>query len=186
MPSYAQSTHAPLNVTLRTLVDWCRCRQRARPEAGMRDHLHQTLVSPLIARVLADEAYYGDGAPTWPGAPTSKDAKEARKKHIKRLKRFSRQFPEAAKLAHNPGPLQTASPMHERRMPRMWASVPAVVRRRGQEPGEQRRVSRNSSPSALPSPTTARRKTSSTRSTPQDEAVRCQRRSRTPTVSPGW
>jgi hypothetical protein len=56
-------------------------------------------VPPLIARALADEDYYGDGAPTWPGAPTSKDAKKARRSYIKRLRRFARQFPEANKLA---------------------------------------------------------------------------------------
>ena len=56
-------------------------------------------VPPLIARVLADEQLYRDGAPTWPGAPTSNNAKKARKSYIKRLKRFSPQLPEAAKLA---------------------------------------------------------------------------------------
>ena len=65
----------------------------------MRDHPYQTLVPPLIAMVLADEQYYGDGAPTWPGAPTSNDAKKARKRCIKRLRRFASQFSEAAKLA---------------------------------------------------------------------------------------
>jgi len=57
-------------------------------------------VPPLIARTLADEDYYGDGAPTWPGAPTSNDAKKARKSYIKRLRRFAHQFPEAKKLAN--------------------------------------------------------------------------------------
>jgi hypothetical protein len=56
-------------------------------------------VPPLIARVLADEQLYREGAPTWPGAPTSNNAKKARKSYIKRLKRFSPQLPEAAKLA---------------------------------------------------------------------------------------
>ena len=56
-------------------------------------------VPPLIVRVLADEQLYRDGAPTWPGAPTSNNAKKARKGYIKRLKRFSPQLPEAAKLA---------------------------------------------------------------------------------------
>jgi hypothetical protein len=42
----------------------------------MRDHLHQTLVPPLIARVLADEQHYGDGAPIWVGAPTSSGARK--------------------------------------------------------------------------------------------------------------
>ena len=65
----------------------------------MRDHPYQTLVPPLIARVLADEQYYGDGAPTWPGAPSFRKAKRTRKRYIKRLKRFSSQFPEAAELA---------------------------------------------------------------------------------------
>jgi hypothetical protein len=56
-------------------------------------------VPPLIARALADEDYYGDGPPTWPGAPTSNDAKKARRSYVKRLRRFARQFPEAKKLA---------------------------------------------------------------------------------------
>jgi hypothetical protein len=64
----------------------------------MRDHLHQTLVPPLIARVLRDEGYYGDGAPTWPGAPTCQDAKIARKRYIKRLGRFGADVPEAKEL----------------------------------------------------------------------------------------
>ena len=50
-------------------------------------------VPPLIARVLADEQLYGDGAPTWPGAPTSNNAKRTRKRYIKRLRRFSPQLP---------------------------------------------------------------------------------------------
>jgi hypothetical protein len=53
----------------------------------------------LIARVLASETYYGHGAPTWPGAPTSNNAKKTRKRHIKRLRRFASKIPEAAKLA---------------------------------------------------------------------------------------
>jgi hypothetical protein len=64
----------------------------------MRDHLHQTLVPPLIAKVLHDESYYGDGTPIWRSAPTSNNAKTTRKSYIKRLKRFSPQIPEAAKL----------------------------------------------------------------------------------------
>ena len=65
----------------------------------MHDNPNQTLVPPLIARVLADEQYYGDGPPTWPGAPTFRKAKRTRKRCIKRLKRFSSEFPEAAELA---------------------------------------------------------------------------------------
>ena len=65
----------------------------------MRDHPYQTLAPPLIARVLADEQYYGDGPPTWPGAPTSNDAKKARKRYIKRLLRFIPDFGEVKKLA---------------------------------------------------------------------------------------
>jgi hypothetical protein len=60
----------------------------------------QLLVPPLIARVLADEAYYGDGAPTWNGAPTSSDATLARKRSAKRLRRFAREFPDAEELAN--------------------------------------------------------------------------------------
>ena len=56
-------------------------------------------VRPLIARLLADEYWFGNNPPGWPGAPTADDAKKARKRCIKRLKRFSPQFPEAAKLA---------------------------------------------------------------------------------------
>jgi hypothetical protein len=56
-------------------------------------------IPPLIAIVLADELYYGDGPPIWPGAPTSNDAKKARKRYIKRLKRASPQFPDAKALA---------------------------------------------------------------------------------------
>ena len=65
----------------------------------MRDRFYQTLVPPLIARVLADEQHYGDGAAAWPGAPTSNDAKKARKRYIKRLRRFIPDFGEVKKLA---------------------------------------------------------------------------------------
>ena len=65
----------------------------------MRDHLHQTPVPPLIARVLADEQHYGDGPPSWSSAPTSIDAKKTRKRHIKRLRRFTAEFPEADQVA---------------------------------------------------------------------------------------
>jgi hypothetical protein len=58
------------------------------------------VIPPLIATVLADEAYYSDDPPTWSSAPTSFDAKKARKRYVKRLKRFSPQFPEAAELAN--------------------------------------------------------------------------------------
>jgi hypothetical protein len=57
-------------------------------------------VPPLIARALTDEDYYGNSAPTWPGAPTSKDAKKARRSYIKRLRRFSSEFRGAKKLAN--------------------------------------------------------------------------------------
>ena len=67
----------------------------------MRDHLRQTAVPALITRTLADESYYGDGAPTWPSAPTSSDAKEARKSNVKRLKRSCATVPEAGELAQN-------------------------------------------------------------------------------------
>jgi hypothetical protein len=56
-------------------------------------------VSPLIARALQDETYYGDGPPTWPKARSSKNAKRIRKRYAKRLRRFARQFPEAKALA---------------------------------------------------------------------------------------
>ena len=53
----------------------------------------------LTARIFLSEGLFGDGPPTWPGAPTFRKAKRTRKRYIKRLKRFSSQFPEAAKLA---------------------------------------------------------------------------------------
>jgi hypothetical protein len=56
-------------------------------------------VSPLIARALRDEIYYGDGPPTWPKARSSKNAKRIRKRYAKRLRRFARQFSEAKALA---------------------------------------------------------------------------------------
>jgi hypothetical protein len=58
------------------------------------------LISPLIARVLQDETYYGDGPPNWPKARSSNDAKEARIRYVKRLRRFASQFPEATALAN--------------------------------------------------------------------------------------
>ena len=99
----------------------------------MRDHPYQTLVPPLIARVLADEQYYGDGPPTWPGAPTSNDAKKARKRYIKRLLRFIPDFGEVKKLAKILARCKQASAMHERCMPRMRASIPAIFRLRGEQ-----------------------------------------------------
>jgi hypothetical protein len=65
---------------------------RAEPRADLQ-------AAPLIARVLRNEGYYGDGSPTWPGAPTSQDAQDSRKRYIKRLRRFSSEFPEAKELA---------------------------------------------------------------------------------------
>jgi hypothetical protein len=56
-------------------------------------------VPPLIARVLRNESYFGNGPPRWPGAPTSNDAQKSRKMYIKRLRRFSSEFPEAKELA---------------------------------------------------------------------------------------
>ena len=56
-------------------------------------------VRPLIARLLADDYWFGNKPPSWPNAPTVEDAKRARKRYIRRLKRFSPQFPGAAKLA---------------------------------------------------------------------------------------
>ena len=53
----------------------------------------------LTARIFLSEGLFGDGPPTWPGAPTFRKAKRTRKRYIKRLKRFSSQFPEAAELA---------------------------------------------------------------------------------------
>jgi len=59
----------------------------------------QTRVPALVARVLRDESYFGDGPPAWPGAPSSSDAKEARKRDVKRLRRFAPRFPGAEELA---------------------------------------------------------------------------------------
>jgi len=56
-------------------------------------------ISPLIAKILANEDYYGDGPPTWLNARSSKHAKEARKSSIKRLRHFASQFPETKALA---------------------------------------------------------------------------------------
>lgn len=56
---------------------------------GRADIQSARLVSPLIARVLASETYYSDGAPTWRGARTSNDAKESGISCIKRLRRFA-------------------------------------------------------------------------------------------------
>jgi hypothetical protein len=65
----------------------------------MASQAQKNIVAPLIARLLQDETYYGDGPPTWPNARLSKDAKKARKRYVKRLRRFAHQFPEAKKLA---------------------------------------------------------------------------------------
>ena len=35
------------------------------------------LSAPLIAKLLADEYWFGNKPPSWPGAPTSNDAKKA-------------------------------------------------------------------------------------------------------------
>ena len=75
---------------------WARYR---RPTADANYLRRPSQVRPLIARLLADEYWFGNNPPGWPGAPTADDAKKARKRCIKRLKRFSPQFPEAAKLA---------------------------------------------------------------------------------------
>ena len=80
---------------------WLANRDRGSPHwVKRRTHIQGArLVSPLIARVLASETYYGDGAPTWRGAPASNNAKTTRKRYIKRLRRFASKVPEAAKLA---------------------------------------------------------------------------------------
>ena len=56
-------------------------------------------VSALIARVLSDEGYYGNGDPTWLNAPRAKEAKKARKTAAKRLRYFADDFPGAGQLA---------------------------------------------------------------------------------------
>jgi hypothetical protein len=66
----------------------------------MRQTSYKPHVTPLVAKVLGDEDYYGDGAPTWPGAPASSDAKATRERYSKRLRRFSPQFPKANELSH--------------------------------------------------------------------------------------
>lgn len=70
------------------------------PRSLQSANLQTPVVPSLIARALADEGYYSDGPPTWPGAPKSKDAKNTRKRYIKRLWRFSSQFPEVKRLAN--------------------------------------------------------------------------------------
>jgi hypothetical protein len=52
----------------------------------------------LVDEILADERWYGDGDPHWPGAPTPKDAEKRRLFCARRLRRF-KLTPEALKLA---------------------------------------------------------------------------------------
>jgi hypothetical protein len=56
-------------------------------------------IPSLAARVLSDEAHFGDGPPTWPNAPTSAEAGKARLREIKRLRRFADNFAGAGLLA---------------------------------------------------------------------------------------
>jgi hypothetical protein len=56
-------------------------------------------VRSLTARVLSDEAHFGDGPPTWRNAPTSGEAGKARERAIKRLRRFADDFAWTEQLA---------------------------------------------------------------------------------------
>ena len=56
-------------------------------------------IPSLAARVLSDEAHFGDGPPTWPNAPTSTDAKKDRLRAIKQLRRFATKSNAAGLLA---------------------------------------------------------------------------------------
>jgi hypothetical protein len=66
----------------------------------MHQHRDQTpLPFPSSTQeVLADESWYGDGDPSWPGAPTAEQAEDKRLKSAKRLRRFKLR-PQALKLA---------------------------------------------------------------------------------------
>ena len=101
----------------------------------MRDHL---LVPPLIARVFADEQLLW----SWRSGLALRSDIERREESPQKAHQAAEAFftptPRSREAGQNPSPLQTPSPVHERRMPRMWASVPTVVRGRGQGPGEQR------------------------------------------------
>jgi hypothetical protein len=54
---------------------------------------------PLIAQLLCDEGWYGDGEPHWQNAPSSVSAKQTRRHHVKRLRRFASSCPGADGLA---------------------------------------------------------------------------------------
>ncbi len=56
-------------------------------------------IPTLAGRVLSDEAYFGDGPPTWPNAPTSAEAGKARLRAIKQLRRFATKSNAAGLLA---------------------------------------------------------------------------------------
>jgi hypothetical protein len=64
---------------------------------------------PLVAEILGCEAWYGDGKPNWPGAPSSDQATGSRLAYIKRLRRFADQFPPSTALAAT---LQACQPHH--------------------------------------------------------------------------
>ena len=52
-----------------------------------------------ISCVLLDEAWFGDGGPTWRKAPPAIDAVEKHRAAIRRLRRFGRDFEGAEDLA---------------------------------------------------------------------------------------
>jgi hypothetical protein len=56
-------------------------------------------VQPRVAKILANEGWYGNGKPSWEGAPSSDQATGSRLSYIKRLRRFADQFPAATTLA---------------------------------------------------------------------------------------
>jgi hypothetical protein len=72
-------------------------------------HHQHPATRPLIAQILACEAWYGDGKPQWKGAPSPDQATRNRLAYIKRLRRFADQFPPATALAAT---LEACQPHH--------------------------------------------------------------------------
>jgi hypothetical protein len=64
---------------------------------------------PLVAEILSCEAWYGDGHPSWKGAPPSDQATCSRLSYVKRLRRFADQLPLATALVST---LEACQPDH--------------------------------------------------------------------------
>jgi hypothetical protein len=62
-------------------------------------HHRHPATRPLVAETLACQAWYGDGKPSWKGAPSSDQATRSRLAYIKRLHRFIEQFSATEDLA---------------------------------------------------------------------------------------